>query len=149
MLYSSLSDYQQKDYAKVAEILEFLHTLNLKELPLGRFEIGEGIYANVLEYETGDINEKQFESHRKYLDIQYIISGSEEIQVSPHTQYQEAVPYDEANDLELLKDPAVFASFIVSENEFVVMGASEPHRGGGMLDGKPASIRKLVVKIPQ
>ncbi|MGP6147328.1 YhcH/YjgK/YiaL family protein [Jeotgalibaca sp. A122] len=149
MLYSTLQDYNEKDYIKVQQVLAFLKTLDLKELELGRFEIGEGIFANVMEYETSNINERQFESHRNYLDIQYVISGTEEIHVSPYTNYEEAVPYDLANDLELLEEPHAYAKFILNENEFVVMGANEPHRGAGMVDGMPVKVRKLVVKIPQ
>ena len=64
-----------KDISNTA--YEFLSNRDLKNLSEGRYFFDKGIYCNVESYETKERH--RFEAHKKYIDIQYIISGSEKI----------------------------------------------------------------------
>ena len=49
----------------------------------GRIEIdGERLYASVASYETGGRDERRFEAHRRYIDIQVLLAGEETIDVA-------------------------------------------------------------------
>ena len=54
----------------------FLRSTDLKSLPTGRISIdGDAIYALVQEYQTKPVDQGKWESHKRYIDIQYIVSG--------------------------------------------------------------------------
>jgi YhcH/YjgK/YiaL family protein len=50
----------------------------LEAIPSGKHDIeGDTIFALVQEYQTKPIAECKLESHKKYIDIQYVIQGEE------------------------------------------------------------------------
>ena len=54
---------------------EWLKHNSLENMSDGKYNISENIYANIQSYETKD--NALYEAHRKYIDIQYMISGEE------------------------------------------------------------------------
>ena len=60
--------------------IDFLEKTDLNSLPLGKTEIlGDKVFANVMEAQAKAENELSFEIHKKYMDIQVDIEGTEEI----------------------------------------------------------------------
>src|SRR5439155_23683956 len=57
---------------------------------------GEDMYVNVMEYATLPREQCHFESHRKYVDLQYTITGSEVIEWRRSGELETAGRYDEA-----------------------------------------------------
>jgi YhcH/YjgK/YiaL family protein len=58
--------------------LAYLARTDFSALPAGRQEIeGDAVYAVVLDYEPEPRDKRRAEVHRKYIDIQYIVSGEE------------------------------------------------------------------------
>ena len=56
----------------------YLKQTNLQTLANGRYAIdGDNVYAIVTEAPTKDYDKTAFESHRKYIDLQYVITGNE------------------------------------------------------------------------
>ena len=82
MIISSLSDALLDTYKKchprLSSAIDGLKDLIASDPADGKYEIaGDEIFASVMTYTTAPENEKKFELHRKYIDIQYIISGEE------------------------------------------------------------------------
>lgn len=71
--------------------------LSLQDKPVGRYEQGE-IFAMVQEGETTSIDEGLFESHRKYVDVQFVIGGKELVEWQEIAALTEEIPYDETKD---------------------------------------------------
>ena len=62
----------------IVRALDFLKNTDLKALPGGRHEIeGDMMYANVDDVETKLFETTKPESHRNYVDIQFMVSGEE------------------------------------------------------------------------
>ena len=80
---------------------DFLVKNDLKSLPTGRTDLNGDVYVTVSEYTTKNIEDADYESHKKYIDLQYIVSGEELIGL---TQNQEGLkvisPYVEEKDIE-------------------------------------------------
>ena len=70
------------------------------DLAPGRHEIdGEEVYASVQRHFTKPVAERQYESHRKYIDIQYIHTGREIMYWAPLPLLTKVtMPYDEKGD---------------------------------------------------
>jgi len=77
-----------------AQAFRFLATTDLAALPKGRHELdGTNLYASVDEYLSREPEDCRLEAHRKYADIQYVISGQEQIGITPLAETVEATPY--------------------------------------------------------
>ena len=61
---------------------DFIKRAVAENLPVGKYEIdGKDLYASVQEYQAKAPEDGKFEGHRNYIDIQYIVSGIETIEV--------------------------------------------------------------------
>jgi YhcH/YjgK/YiaL family protein len=79
---------------------DFMKKMNPDNLAVGRIDIaGDDLYAMVSEYTSKNEEDAKFEGHRKYADIQYVLSGEEKIGVVPLKNAQVSVPYDETKDV--------------------------------------------------
>ena len=85
-----------------AEAFAFLNQPGLAQLPPGRHEIvGTQVYAMVAKAEGRPREAARLEGHRKYIDIQLVLSGVEEMGWRPHqTDGPVQTPYDDTKDTE-------------------------------------------------
>ncbi len=64
--------------AGITAALDFLRTTDLTAFPEGKTLLdGDRLIANVARYRTKTAAEAVWESHRKYIDVQYVVSGQE------------------------------------------------------------------------
>ena len=72
-----------------------------KDMPVGKYEIdGADLFISVQEYNTKLEENARFEAHRKYIDIQYIVSGEEVVEVTDISKTSVETEYNEAKDME-------------------------------------------------
>lgn len=114
----------------------------------GRYEIdGQRAYAVVQSYETAAPEKKKLEAHRRYLDIQYIVSGDETMQVMKNDGLTVVQPYLPEKDVELFQCPDGAGEMIpFHAGDFGIFYPEDVHRPGCAL-GAPAPVRKIVVKV--
>lgn len=117
------------------------------DVPDGRIEIdGERLYASVSTYATGTRDERRFEAHRQYIDIQVLLSGEEAIDVSLERDLDPLEIYDPQRDVMFLKPPQHAASVPMRPGWFAVFYPHDVHRPGCHLQG-PQRVRKIVMKV--
>ncbi len=126
---------------------EFLERSDLAELPLGKHEIrGDAVYALAMRSSSRAPETGQFESHREYLDIQYLVSGEEIIGVAPVEGLLPVADYDAAKDILFYAVPERYRALEVHPGHFAVFLPGEPHmplcHSGG-----PHELHKVVVKV--
>lgn len=86
--------------SRIARAFRYLQQTDLAALAAGTYLIDDRrVYAIVQEYETRAESDAQYESHRRYLDIQYVISGHERIGWANRDLLAPGT-YDEEKDLE-------------------------------------------------
>ncbi len=149
-----LGDLSRADYAKslspvFARLCEKLKSLDLANLPLGWQDLEDGIRMNVMEFETTPAEEKKAEMHRKFIDIQLLISGTEMIEYGLSepdlTKFDE---YREEDDYQLTEMIEHKNDLVLQPNMFAIFLPYEPHKPGNSVNGKNAQLKKLVVKVP-
>jgi YhcH/YjgK/YiaL family protein len=80
--------------------VDFLRLCDIHNLPEGRVEIdGDRVFALVQRYETTKADTPKFECHRKYIDVQYIVSGEEVIGWAPIERMTITEAYDAGRDV--------------------------------------------------
>jgi len=133
----------------IAEVCDYLNTLDLNALENGRHDINDQIYMNVMEPETAEPSSKKAELHHEYLDVQVLIRGTENIEVGanyPNLSKYES--YNEADDYQLCADIDDKFTITMKPKMFAVFYPYEPHKPCCVVNGKTEKIKKLVVKVP-
>lgn len=116
-------------------------------LPVGRHEIaGDDVFALVQQYDTVDPRERQFESHRNYLDIQFIAAGVETLYYAPVRELTVTTPYNPEKDFSLHADPAVATPLRARAGMFALFSPHDAHKPG-CRDGDVSQVSKIVVKV--
>lgn len=113
----------------------------------GRMDIdGDRLYASVATYNTGSREERRFEAHRKYMDVQVLLEGEENIDVSLEKDLPVLEAYDEKRDVMFLKPPQQVASLVMRSGVFGIFYPHDIHRPGVHLLEK-RRVRKIVMKV--
>ena len=125
----------------------FLSNTDLSKLEVKRYDIdGNNLYALVSEYTSKNEDAADFEAHRKYIDIQYVISGKEIMEVTPLASLKKVmVPYDETKDIEFMTVEQK-SGHRADQNNFFIFFPSDAHRPG-MKDGPNSPVKKIVIKL--
>ena len=126
---------------------KFLTENDLAALALGRHDLGvEGLFANVQEYTTRKAS--RYEAHRKYIDIQIVVSGHEYIYVAPLEKMLDPQgDYNEASDIAFFGAAADGKPVPAVPQQWLVLFPSDGHMPC-MSDGTLSEVRKIVVKVP-
>lgn len=66
---------------------------------VGRYPLTEGFYM-IQEGYTKPMAEGTFELHRRYIDVQFLLEGSEEVAWTKRENIEITLPYDEERDME-------------------------------------------------
>ena len=126
--------------------ISYLSNLNEEDLALGRHEVNDNFYYNVQEYETKVNPSKHFESHCKYVDVQVLISGEENLQVVDISRLSIEAPYDEVKERILYYATKDAASVVLRPGSFVVLYPKDAHRTIA-LNGNPCKVKKILGKV--
>ncbi len=119
---------------------------DVKSMTLGKYEIsGDDVFALVQSYETQPEKERKFETHDKYFDIQYMLEGSEMFGVCAREGLKLTEDLKD-EDVKFYEDPEIFGMVLLNEGEFIVVSTEEAHKPR-CAAGKPAKVRKVVIKV--
>lgn len=109
-------------------------------VPLGN----KGAKALVSAYTPGK-KETLWEAHRKYYDLQFLVSGQERIGWAPLKGLTEEIPYDEEKDIAFYRGTGDF--FLFRKEYFILLSPDEGHQPGLFTPGQ-TPVKKIVIKIP-
>lgn len=127
--------------------LEILKNLDFTNVELGKYVVNDGIFYSVTEFNTEMRDKRKPESHSKYVDIQYLISGEEIIgftKLNGEAKVTENL---------LAEKDVVFYDNIPSESDILMNAGSysvffpwDIHRPGCAV-GQSVRVRKVVLKV--
>lgn len=137
---------EQERYYAVHPSMEiaFAFLAEAADLEPGRYELENGLFATVSEGETRPIESVPLEAHRRFIDLQYCISGGERM---GWAHIQELNPQSEDPEHDNYYFAGESTTVSIRPGMFYVMFPSDAH--------KPACHReyvkhykKVVVKLP-
>jgi biofilm protein TabA len=126
---------------------KFLKDSDLPKLEPKRYDIdGDNLFATVSEYLTKNEETTNFEAHRKYIDIQYVISGKEIMNIAPLSSVKDIIiPYDATKDIEFMNVDRV-VNHLATPGRLFIFFPGDAHRPG-LKDGVSSQVRKIVIKL--
>lgn len=125
--------------------LEWLQKTDLINLTDGKYIIdGESVFASIQTYNTKATAD--YESHKKYIDIQYIIQGVEKIGVTDINNCSSCLPYDSDKDLEFYKINTREEYLELSQGFFLILYPHDAHKPS-ITSQEKSLVKKVVVKV--
>jgi YhcH/YjgK/YiaL family protein len=129
----------------IYKALDYLVKTDFSNIEKGRYNIdGDLIYALVNEYQTKDESKGKLESHKKYLDVQFVAKGSELIGYAPFINQEIAVPYKDENDIVFYEGEKSYTR--LDTGMFAILFPQDLHMPGIKIDD-PQDVKKVVVKV--
>ena len=117
----------------------------IRENPPGRYEEND-MFVMIDEGETGDISQKVFEAHERYIDVQLLIYGEEEIYWEGIKHLELTIPYDREKDAAFFQGSG--QTQLVKAGMFYILLPSDGHKCCGYVNRNKAPYRKIILKLP-
>jgi len=128
------------------KVFAYLKNTNLDALPVGKYTIeGTGATVAVTDNPTKEYEKTAWESHRKFIDLQYAITGAEKMEAAPITSLQVTEPYLDAKDVAHYQGTGT--QYEARQGTFFLFFPADAHRVNIKADGADHD-KKIVIKIP-
>jgi len=126
----------------------FIEKAVAEELPVGKYELdGTALYAFIQEYASKLPQDGKLEGHRNYIDIQYIVSGKERIDLVDIAKAQEKTAYDPVKDVQFYQDTGIAGTYRLEAGDYGIFFPQDLHKPGLQAQGISEPVKKIVVKI--
>ncbi len=137
-LYYPLSENLKKGF-------EWLKSQDLTNIESKKYVIdGDDVWANVQEYETKE--NAKYETHRKYIDIQYMIKGKEFVGVTDKSNCTTCEEYNSETDLEFMDINTQEDYQVLNEGDFLVFYPTDAHKPS-INPNEKLKVKKVIVKV--
>jgi len=129
---------------RLVRAFDYLRGVEAHGADSGTYEVdGRLVCAIVQEYATLERADGAWEAHRRHIDLQYVVSGTERIGYA-RTDRMSPGRYDEERDLLPLTGEGDFLT--LGPGDFMVLFPGDAHMPRIAVAG-PQLVRKIVVKI--
>ena len=130
---------------RIAAALDYVRATDFTAIEDGRYVIDDDrLFVLVQRYTTKSMSEGRWEAHRRYIDLQLVVSGEERIGFVSLNQLTPD-PYDEAKDLMFLTGERG-QWMTLPAGHFTLLWPGDAHMPG-ISAGRPHDVLKVVVKI--
>ena len=125
-------------------VFNFLKTNNLAEMSCGKnIQIrGEEVFFNLDEYETKPT--QKLEAHKKYIDIQVVVTGEEYMGYTNIENTTVTEEYDEKRDVMFLNGKV--DKVLATNKNFVIFYPEDAHMPA-LAVNEPQKVKKAIFKI--
>ncbi len=124
-----------------SKIEKFISENDLKSIEKGKYDLGDECFVNILE--SNPTVSTKWESHIKYIDVQYIITGSETIEWQFIDKMEKTTEYDAVKDRYLGVSSG--EKIAVKEGMFMALFPDDAHCPG--IKAEHDFLKKAVFKI--
>lgn len=129
----------------IDQALEYIKSTDFSDLPMGKHEIdGEALFVILKENPTKKIDSNLLESHLRYIDVQYVVQGVEQMGVTMHSDQKPKKAYDTTDDFMLFEEP--YDIITVKEGMFAIFFPDDIHMPD-ITTGEPSLVKKAVFKV--
>ena len=131
---------------KLAVVCDYLEKTDISTIE-GKFEIGEGVRVIVNAFTPKEPEAARWETHIKYIDLQYLIEGDETMGYL-HIDEMEDAEYNEEKDISypVPKADADMTLIPLKAGHFAFLEPRDAHRPSAKLHATAS--KKLIFKIP-
>ena len=119
MILDSIEHLQRYQIPLSDKIISFIKTQDCLHLPDEEIAIdGRNLFVRVMSYHLKPPAENRFETHQIYTDLQYVVEGSELMQIADSKQLTPATEYDPQKDYQFFVSPGTPSLNVISFSRF-------------------------------
>ncbi len=136
-------------HERFEKAFDFIKKAVEENLEIGKYEIdGKNLYAMVQEYTAKLPEDAKFETHKNYIDIQYIISGKEKMEMMDIEKATPKTDYNPEKDVTFYENTDCTTVGFFADGEYGIYFPNDVHRPGMAIDiNNRETVRKIVVKV--
>ena len=145
MIFDTISHIDNyKGLGRVTAALEFLAKTDFSQLEVGKYTLdGDNIFYMVQEY-CSKVDSARAEAHKRYIDIQFLVSGQEYMGVAPLECEKTETEAREEKDVWFYDCKT--ENITLNPGSFAILYPNDIHRPGVAIDGS-VPCKKVVVKV--
>lgn len=138
--------HRNKSYWDIA--FSYLKNTNFDNIAPGKYNLdGDNVYAIVSEGPVKAFADTRWESHRNYIDIQYVIRGKEKMGIAPLSKASVTEAYNVTKDIAFHNVPDADGQYYTAEpGTFLIFFPGDAHRPGIKTEGTDSD-KKVVIKV--
>ncbi|MGL5956032.1 MAG: YhcH/YjgK/YiaL family protein [Brevinema sp.] len=147
MIQTNINYLREKDFhGNLKKAVSYLinNYSQLKAQEVGTYEIDQDFFYMVQEYQSKDTT--PWESHKKYIDIQVILSGEEIMDIAGIHTLKQVGEYDEAKDF-IGHEGEVRISMEMGEGDLAIFFPEDVHQPGLKTSQGNSPVKKCLFKI--
>jgi YhcH/YjgK/YiaL family protein len=131
---------------RIKAALDYLATTDFSAMEAGRYEIdGNNLFVLVQKYDSIPKEQGKWECHRKYIDIQFIAEGVEQIGFRNIDGMKVVTEYNPEKDIAFLSGEGDYVT--VAKDSYCIFFPQDAHKPKVALKNIPGPVRKIVIKI--
>lgn len=131
----------------VIDALNYLKTIDIGKYTSNRIiRVNDNFFFKIAEYYTKNLDECEFESHRKHIDIQIILEGTEIIEIADISRLKSRFDYNEISDVIHWEKPEFAAETVLFPGSHIILYPENAHRGAVKVNDN-VFVRKIIGKV--
>ena len=131
---------------RIKTALSYLAKTDFSGMDAGRYELdGNNIFALVQIYESIPKEQGKWEAHQKYIDVQYIADGIEQIGFANIDKMKITVEYNPDKDVAFLSGDGDFVT--LEKGSYGIFFPQDVHQPKVAPGNKSGEVKKVVIKI--
>jgi len=128
------------------ESKQYKNLINQSDGFINKIDVSESLFFIEQVYSMRERVKCQYESHLKYIDLHFILSGSEIIEVENISYLEIDTPYNEIKDATKYSNVHLGTQITLNEFELIVLEPNDGHMTA-IEQSKDTSVVKIVAKI--
>ncbi len=126
--------------------LDYIAGTDFSSMEPGRYELdGSNLFVLVQAYDSIPKQQGKWECHNKYIDIQYIAEGVEQIGCNSTEKMKISTEYNPEKDIAYLSGEGDYITF--SKGSYGIFFPDDAHQPKIAVNNIPSKVKKVVVKI--
>lgn len=137
---------------RLARALDYVAGLKAEGFAEQTVELdGRQVYAMYQTYVTESGKDRQYEAHRRYIDVQYILEGEEVIRAADLATMARMSDYDGEKDIQWFlpeagADSSAVSTIHLKAGQFAIFFPQDAHMPK-LAGSTPGPVKKIVVKV--
>ena len=132
--------------ANVDRFIDYAQKNDIAGLAPGEYTVCDGVHFTVKCYEPRTPEVAKCETHREYIDLQYLIEGCERMNVGNPGELVVREAYDPGTDKQLYVPSEAMSVLHMKAGDFAMLFPQDAHHPA-IIDGERTHNKKAVVKI--
>jgi len=131
---------------RIKTALDYIAETDFSATEPGRYELdGSNMFALVQAYDSIPRDQGKWECHKKYIDIQYIAEGIEQIGCNNIDKMAITTEYNPEKDIAFLSGDGDFITY--SKGSYGIFFPEDAHQPKIAVNNAPGKVKKVVIKI--